>query len=180
VFPDISSLDQLTVLDLTSNANLTGVLTLPELPRETVIVGPEESQEEFSPNVIIAVSIILFILFIVCGVLAYIYYIQPIHKARRQRARDDDKGSSDVEAGRAFGEEGDQRSPTPMNPTPIRMALFGSKKLRVTKLLSKGGFGYVYKGVYEERDVAVKRIIAPLKKKDKLRLAKMFRTSLLH
>jgi hypothetical protein len=181
VFPDLSSLDQLAVLDLTSNANLTGVLTLPELPRETVIVGSDKSQEEFSPNVIIAVSVILSIMIIVGGVLAYTCYFQPILKARRRRARDDEScenSSSGVVS--AFGEEVIQRSPTPMNPLPIRMSLFGSKKLRVTELLSKGGFGYVYKGVYDGRDVAIKRIIAPLKKKDKLRLAKMFRTSLIH
>jgi hypothetical protein len=137
VFPDLSSLDQLTVLDLTSNANLTGVLALPELPRETVIVGLDESQDGLSPDIIS-------IMIIVCGILAYTCYFQPILKAKRRRARDDEScenSSSGVVS--AFGEEVIQRSPAPMNPMPIRMALLGSKKLRVTELLSKGGFGYV-------------------------------------
>jgi predicted Ser/Thr protein kinase len=54
------------------------------------------------------------------------------------------------------------------------MSLFGSKKLRVTEQISKGGFGFVYKGFYEGREVAVKRLIAPQTKKAKLRLARMF------
>jgi serine/threonine protein kinase len=144
-------------------------------------VGPDESQEILSPNVIIAVSVILSVMIIVGGILAYTYYFQPILKKRRVRAQDDEScenSSSVVVSESSFSEGGDQISLTQMNPLPIRMALFGSKKLRVTELISKGGFGYVYKGVYGGRYVAIKRIIAPLKKKDKLRLAKMFRTSL--
>lgn len=96
-------------------------------------------------------------------------------KERRRRARNEEESCESI----AFEENSESVMSdgilSPMNAMPTHMkALFGSKRLRITGKISKGGFGVVYKGVFEGREVAVKRIIAPEKNKAKLRLARMF------
>jgi hypothetical protein len=164
-------LDQLTVLDLTSNANLTGVLTLPGLPRETVIVGSDESQEGLAPGVIIAISIVLaLVLFLVCGIVAYIAY-KCYFEARERGQRHDEASELQSEStGRKYLPAARTSVAIPI----VMMKLMGMNNLRITNQLCKGGFGVVYEGVYEGRKVAVKRILVPKNKRDKLRLAVMF------
>lgn len=48
----------------------------------------------------------------------------------------------------------------------LRFALniIGSRKLWITDEINRGGFGVVYQGVYNGRDVAIKRIVEPMNK----------------
>jgi hypothetical protein len=165
-------LDQLTVLDLTSNANLTDVLTLPELSRETVIVVSDESKEELSPDSIAAISIALaLVLFLICGIVAYKCYFEDIIKARKRRQRLDEASELQSKStGLKYLPAARKSVAIPI----VMMKLMGMKSLRITNQLCKGGFGVVYEGAYEGRAVAVKKILVPQNKRDKLRLVVMF------
>jgi hypothetical protein len=166
----------LNALNLTSNANLTGVLSLPEKLQNA---KPEVSSEDLLPVAIIAIFVAFSLLAIICAVLTYKCYFRPKIKERKRRARDGescDNGEYAEEPGSIMS-DGAHSSIDSM-PTHMK-SLFGSKKLRITGNISKGGFGVVYKGVFEGKDVAVKRIIAPEKKKAKLKLARMFGMSFL-
>jgi hypothetical protein len=168
---DLSGLKNLKVLDLSSNDRLTGTITL-QVPQEET---DADGSKGLPTNTIIAISVsIAFIILIaLCAFIAYKCYFKEIIKRRKRKARHDevselyDRAEKDQNA---F----ENASPTTFPLPLILMKIFGIKKLRITAQISKGGFGYVYKGVYEGRHVAVKRLIAPERKKDKLRLAAMF------
>jgi hypothetical protein len=161
------------VLNLTSNANLTGVLSLPDkIPASAVV---SESKEELSPAVIIGVSVAIILLAAISALITYKCYVQPIFAARRRRARHDE--SSELESAVKSEGDGNTIGLSPSMPS-FMLKIMGKKGLRITESLSQGGFGYVYKGDYHGRNVAVKRIIAPKTKRDKLRLAQMFSMSL--
>jgi hypothetical protein len=163
---------QLTVLNLTSNTNLTGVLPLPEKIRD--VEAAVQSENRLPSAEIIAISVSFSLLAIICAALhAYKCYFRPKIKERKRRASDDESCENSI-----FDEQSESVTIegvlTPINKLPSHiMALFGSKKLLITGSISKGGFGVVYKCVFEGKDVAVKLIISPEKKKAKLRLARM-------
>lgn len=170
-FPDLSGLN-LEKLNLTSNANLTGVLSL-KVEESSAI---ESSNDGLPLAAIIAISVGSIAVLIAICAFVFFQYFKAI-KDRKRRARDQEScGNSSFEMdGQSMMSEGEVISPINAMPNHM-MELFGSKKLRITSQISKGGFGFVYLGVYEGRDVAVKRLIAPKKKKAKLRLAQMFST----
>jgi hypothetical protein len=187
VFPILESFPLLTVLNLSSNANLTGVLSLPanltgvlSLPDKILASAVMSGSKEKLPlAMIIGVSVAIILLVAISALLTYKCYLQPILAARRRRARHDESSE--------FGSAVNTKNPgssiglTRLSPSmpAIMLKVMGVKDLRITEPLSQGGFGYVYKGVYHGRNVAVKRIIAPRTKRDKLRLAQMFSISTL-
>jgi hypothetical protein len=163
IFPDISKLQNLTVLNLTSNANLTGITYLVAQIQD----NPDSGKESTNTSIIaISVASSIVILIIFCSFIVYRCYIQPILMARKQTARDDE----------SYEYSGSDQSAVIDGSDPgLMMDIFGGrKKLRITEQISKGGFGFVYKGVYNGRQVAVKQLIAPHTKREKLKLAKMF------
>jgi hypothetical protein len=145
--PDLSALMQLTMLNLTANANLTGVLSYQApLPQENLVkvdAGESSAQSPAIIGVIIA-SVVIFA--IISALIAYKCYFQELFA---NKIRDDSV-------------EQEEKSE------------IGGKTLKITGLISQGGFGYVYKGVYDGRPVAVKRLIVPTNTRDKLKLAAMF------
>jgi hypothetical protein len=180
-FPDLSGLVHLTVLNLDSNDLLTGNNTSLDvaIAKETTVEDNDMNKNGPPIAAIITISVALatIVVILVSALLAYKYHFRAKIMDRKRRERDDESSeikSSGVNDQSAWGEVGGSQVEMPSRMMP----LFGSKKLRITKQISKGGFGYVYEGVYEGRAVAVKRIIVPLKKKDKLRLARMFGMSL--
>jgi hypothetical protein len=67
-FPDLSSFPQLNVLNLISNANLTGVLSL---PADIQDIKVDVLSEDQLPVAVIAISIVFSTLAMVCAALAY-------------------------------------------------------------------------------------------------------------
>jgi Leucine-rich repeat (LRR) protein len=167
--PDLNGLFQLNVLDLSNNENLT-VLTLDVPQGELLVVMPEEPAGLSTTDIITVSAAVVIIVALLCALLAYKCYFQAIihNRAKQSSVKGDIERSANA----------------PRNPrNAVYMPMFilkliGSKKLRITKKISQGGFGIVYIGVYEGRDVAVKQLIVPKNKRDKMRLALMFRKHL--
>jgi hypothetical protein len=183
-FPGLSKFPQLSSLDLTSNDLLTGTLSLKKdsiLDKDANADITDDASETpgFSPASIAVISIaIALVIFLVCGLFAYQFYFEDIIKARKRRQRHDE--SSELQSTGNKNLPGFSMAPRTSVAIPlVMMKVMGMKSLRITKQISKGGFGYVYEGVYEGRAVAVKRIIVPSEKRDKLRLAVMFSKSFL-
>jgi hypothetical protein len=188
IMPDLRGLDQLIELNLIPNGNLTGitVLTLQstELPSPTLQVkeiakSDSDSNATLSPAIISAIAIAISIFAVLVGAfVVYKCYFKAKLAARKRRRRNEE--SCDMSSSYAGNqadevEELEEDIITPMDSIPVEMAkLFGSKKLHITGQISKGGFGYVYKGIFQGKDVAVKRLIVPKDKRRKLKLADMF------
>jgi hypothetical protein len=169
------------VLNLTANSNLTGVLNF-EIPQTNLTIIDTEESSSQSPAMIgiISASVVIALLFF--AFIAYKCYFQELYEYKKRQERhseaseifdEDNSGFSDASSVRVST---NSQSFAPAMPL-FAMKLMGIKKLRITGQISKGGFGYVYKGVYDGRLVAVKRLIVPEKKRDKLKLAAMFSKS---
>jgi hypothetical protein len=176
--PDLSGLNQLSELKLSPNGNLTGITALPiksfKTPSPTPQVQNQLSNGTISP-VIIAL-IVISLAFVIASVLALILY-KCIFKAKfaaRRREKRHDEPSYLVSAENNTDQKSQDASRTSIAMPIFMMNILGMKKLRITKQISKGGFGYVYLGVYGGKRVAVKQLIKPKSKVDKLRLSGMF------
>jgi hypothetical protein len=142
-FPDHSKMQQLEVLDLTSNDQLTGFLSLQKEADEDVTDQQAETSG-FSSSTIAAISIALaLILFLICGIVAYKCYFEDIVKARKRRQRHDEE--SELQS-KSNGHEILPAARTSFVIPIFMMSLMGMKGLRITKQLCKGGFGIVYEG----------------------------------
>jgi hypothetical protein len=182
MMPDLSSLTQLSELDLTSNGNLTGITALPrqstESPSPTPQIqveigsGKNESNAKLNPATI-AIIFASIVILSVCALVAYKCYLKPIIMARKREKRQNEP-SNLLSTESDTDQESQDASRTSIAMPIFMMNILGMKKLRITKQISKGGFGYVYLGVYDGKRVAVKQLIKPKNKFDKLRLSGMF------
>jgi hypothetical protein len=180
--PDISGLTKLSVLDLTSNTNLTGQTTLAVKTTEVpLVLDPQLETSGLSTSIVMTTSLVLFFaITMVFGLFAYKCHFEAKIKARRRRERDDESCDLSSSGAVSTGGEVDQSSEMSTSVPNFMMQVLGVNQLRITDQISKGGFGYVFKGEYRGRQVAVKRLIKPKSKKAKLRLAAMFGTSRIH
>jgi hypothetical protein len=162
-FLDISNFPHLTLLDLTSNDLLTGILSLPQEDEKVDETADlDKANDPISPAIIATVVILAIVVSIITVLVAY--------KCHSQRIRDEKKKQLDEEA------KGLEVVLTPAEAIAFHAKRLkeNRKRLRIITRISKGGFGVVYKGDYGGRPVAVKRLIEPQRKKDKIRMAVMF------
>jgi hypothetical protein len=173
-FPVLSMFPLLTVLDLTSNDLLTGILSLPQEDVKVDVTEDASDSPGLSPASIAAISCTLVVvLTLIGGIIAYFCYFEDIIKARKRQRRHDEPSELQSKITGHVNIPGSS-SVVKTSDVEINMDDMGMKSLRITKKICKGGFGIVYEGVYEGRDVAIKRILVPQNKRDKIRLAVMF------
>jgi hypothetical protein len=162
-FPDLSKFPQLTLLDLSSNDLLTGILLLPQKD-ETVdeTADLDKANDPISPAIIATVVTLAIVVSVITALVAYKYHSQRVHDEKKKQQDEEAKGLEVV------------FTPAEAIAFYAKRLKENRKKLRIISRISKGGFGFVYKGDYGGRPVAVKRIIEPQRKKDKIRMAVMF------
>lgn len=145
------NLVELKELNLSNNRGL-NLTSLPDLADKAGLKTPESVKEQ-SDSLAIIVSIALGIL-LVFGVVAgvsYVLFFKEIIRKRRQNQRFDESSSiNDREAGKNNTFE--MKAPTFKQSTALlsrftNKLLGGDEKLVIIKEISKGGFGYVFKGV---------------------------------
>lgn len=150
---------------------------IPSIKRVTRIKPASVLTETQGPSPILIAFIagsLVAVLF--CALVGYKCYFQDIFAARKRERRQDEDSAlqstwSDTSGGYSIEH-------TSVELPNFMMKLMKRSNIRITKQICKGGFGFVYEGVYDRKVVAVKRIIIPEDRKTKLRWMAMFSTYL--
>jgi hypothetical protein len=174
---------KLTDLDLANNQLTGNIAFLPNIVNidlsgnlEMIVQLEPEVDEE---SQILSTSSIIIILVCTGVAIAIVAVLGILLKKRSNRLAEKQRRDERYDESSFMESEGSDKSGIEMDSV-ASASISGkgnvkqTKRLRITAQLAKGGFGIVYKGRYDGKVIAVKRIIEPTSKGEKLKLAAMF------